>query len=106
MADVDHFRILLIGNGGREHALAWKLCQSTKVEKIYLVPGNGGTVHGLRNVENISTVKADDFRGLTAFAVEHRVNLVVPGSEAPLVAGIETHFRKGKLESPGPIECR
>ena len=106
MADVGHFRILLIGNGGREHALAWKLCQSTKVEKIYLVPGNGGTVHGLRKVENISTVKADDFHGLAAFAVEHGVNLVVPGSEAPLVAGIETHFRKGKFESTGSIDCR
>ena len=99
MADMERLKILLVGNGGREHALAWKLSQSSKVDKIFVVPGNGGTAHGLPNVENISTVKSDDFPGLVAFAVKHDVNLVVPGPEAPLVAGIEAHFRKGKSAS-------
>lgn len=102
MADSGHMRILVLGSGGREHALAWKLSQSKRVDKIYVVPGNGGTARGLQNVENISTVKPEDFPALVAFAVEHEVNLVVPGPEAPLVAGIETHFRKGKFMSNCP----
>lgn len=117
----DRLRILLVGNGGREHALAWKLSQSARVQKfvatqahtsllsyqlkagiltpligrIYVVPGNGGTARGLRNVSNVTEVKPDDFPGLVKFASEHNVNLVIPGPEAPLVAGIEGHFRKG-----------
>lgn len=63
--------------------------------RIYVVPGNGGTARGLRNVSNVSDVKPDDFPGLVNFASKHNVNLVVPGPEAPLVAGIEGHFRKG-----------
>ena len=98
MDAIDRLRILLIGNGGREHALAWKLSQSPRVDTIYVVPGNGGTAHGLNKVENVDTVKADDFPGLVAFAKENNVNLLVPGPEAALVAGIESHFRKGKLQ--------
>ena len=96
MDAIDRLRILLIGNGGREHALAWKLSQSPRVDRIYVVPGNGGTAHGLDKVENVDTVKADDFPGLVAFAREKDINFVVPGPEATLVAGIESHFRKGK----------
>ena len=103
---MEHLRILLVGNGGREHALAWKLSQSKKVEIIYVVPGNGGTAAGdLPNVKNVNDVKPNDFPGLVAFAKEHEVNLVVPGPEAPLVDGIEGFFRAGKSTDPfTPLE--
>ena len=98
MDAIDRLRILLVGSGGREHALAWKLSQSPRVDSIHVVPGNGGTARGLNKVENVDTVKADDFPGLVAFAREKNINLLVPGPEATLVAGIEGHFRKGKLQ--------
>jgi phosphoribosylamine--glycine ligase len=85
-------RVLLVGNGGREHALAWKLLQSPLVEHIYVVPGNGGTATLDARVSNISSVKDTDFPGLVAFAQSHDVNLLVPGPEAPLVAGIVDYF--------------
>lgn len=89
-------RILLIGNGGREHALAWKLGQSARVESILVVPGNGGTAHGSSKVSNIpSQVRPDDYAGLVDCAKQNNVNLVIPGPEAPLVDGIEGYFRKG-----------
>lgn len=95
------FRILLIGNGGREHALAWKLTQSSRVEQIFAVPGNGGTATCPR-VTNVSSVKADDFPGLVKFSQENQINLVVPGPEAPLVDGVEGFFRKAGIPVFGP----
>lgn len=93
-------RILLIGNGGREHALAWKLNQSARVEAIFVIPGNGGTAHELSKVSNISAeVQPNDYPGLVAFAKRHNVNLVIPGPEAPLVDGIEGFFREGEAAS-------
>lgn len=92
-------RILLVGNGGREHALAWKLSQSPRVDVIFVVPGNGGTAQGLPNVKNIPQVKPDDFPGLVVFAKAQDVNLVIPGSEAPLVNGIQGVFRAGEAYS-------
>ena len=62
--------ILLVGNGGREHALAWKLAQSPSVAHIYAVPGNGGTA-GLDKVTNVESVKAEDFAALVGFAKEN-----------------------------------
>ena len=106
MDAIDRLRILLIGSGGREHALAWKLSQSPRVDTIYVVPGNGGTARGLKKVENVDTVKADDFPGLVAFAKDNNVNLVVPGPEATLVAGIESHFRKGKCRCKSYLSKR
>ena len=89
----DKLRVLLIGNGGREHALAWKLVQSPSIEHIYVVPGNGGTASlNKEKVTNISNVKDSDFAGLVRFAKEKKVNLLVPGPEAPLVAGIVDFF--------------
>lgn len=89
----DKLRILLIGNGGREHALAWKLLQSPRVEHIYVVPGNGGTARlDATKVTNISSIKDSDFAALAKFAEEKNVNLLVPGPEAPLVAGIVDFF--------------
>ncbi|GAB7355276.1 hypothetical protein MBLNU459_g5819t1 [Dothideomycetes sp. NU459] len=89
---VPKLRILLIGNGGREHALAWKLVQSPHVEHIYVVPGNGGTA-ALQKVTNVVDVAADDFAALDNFANEQNVNFLIPGPEAPLVAGIVDHFQ-------------
>lgn len=93
--EAEKLRILLIGGGGREHALAWKLSQSPLVDSIKVVPGNGGTAAGLPKVQNITNVNPDDFQGLVAFARENEVNLVVPGPEAPLVTGIGDVFRAG-----------
>lgn len=94
-------RILLIGNGGREHALAWKLSQSPLVESIIAVPGNGGTATCPKTSNN-TTVSADDFPGLVSLAQQERVNLVVPGPEAPLVAGIESFFSNVGIPCFGP----
>lgn len=97
---MEPIRILLIGSGGREHALAWKLGQSALVERIYVAPGNGGTASGhLPKVEGVTDVKPEDFDTLISFAKAHGVNLVVPGPEAPLVAGIGDLCRQGKEQS-------
>ena len=98
---MEDLRILLIGNGGREHALAWKLSQSPFVQSIWVAPGNGGTARGLPKVQNVD-IGVLDFLRLMSFAKEHDVNLVVPGPEAPLVAGIEETCRAAGLRCFGP----
>lgn len=95
--------ILLVGNGGREHALAWRLAQSPSVKTIYVAPGNGGTASGLSKVQNVD-ISIGDFQKLVKFAVDNEVNLVIPGPEQPLVDGIETHFRKVGIPTFGPSE--
>lgn len=82
-------KILLLGSGGREHALAWKIAQSAKVEKLFIAPGNPGTAQCGENVN----IKADDFEALKAFAVEHKIDMVVVGPEDPLVKGIYDEFK-------------
>ncbi|KAK9457193.1 phosphoribosylglycinamide synthetase [Dipodascopsis uninucleata] len=99
-----NLRILLVGNGGREHALAWKLSQSPFVEHIYVAPGNGGTARGIKSVENVP-IDSADFPSLVNFAIEKNINLVVPGPEQPLVDGIETQFRKIGIPCFGPSEA-
>ncbi|PFH56863.1 hypothetical protein XA68_15845 [Ophiocordyceps unilateralis] len=94
-------RILLIGNGGREHALASKLSQSRRVETIFAVPGNGGTAT-CPKTNNVSSVSADDFAALVDFARANGVNLVVPGPEAPLVDGAQAFFRDAQIPFFGP----
>jgi phosphoribosylamine--glycine ligase/phosphoribosylformylglycinamidine cyclo-ligase len=94
-------RILLIGNGGREHALAWKLAQSPLVESIIAVPGNGGTAR-VPKTTNDSSVSADNYPGLVDLARKNGVNLVVPGPEAPLVDGVEGFFRDAGIPVFGP----
>ena len=93
-------RILLVGNGGREHALAWKLDQSPLVEQIFVVPGNGGTAAGLIKVSNITDIPANYYPGLVGLAKKLRINLVVPGPEVPIVDGIEGYFRAGMSGQP------
>lgn len=97
-------RILLIGNGGREHALAWKLAQSPFVESIIAVPGNGGTAT-CPKTSNDTSVSADDFPGLVALAQSRSVNLVVPGPEQPLVDGVEAFFANVGIPVFGPSQA-
>ena len=78
--------VLVVGSGGREHALAWKLAQSERVERVLVAPGNAGTAREPR-VENVA-VGSQDIEGLLALAHECSVDLTVVGPEAPLVAGI------------------
>ncbi len=94
-------RVLVIGGGGREHALAWKLAQSPKVQKIYLAPGNGGTALDLR-FENINLSSPAD---LCAWAATEKIALTVVGPEAPLAAGVVDEFRKHGLRIFGPTQA-
>ena len=77
-------RILVVGSGGREHALVWKLSQSPLVDEIFVAPGNGGTASSAVNV----SVRDGDVPALADFAREHHIDLVVPGPELPLTLGI------------------
>lgn len=82
-------KILLLGSGGREHALAWKIAQSPKVEKLYIAPGNAGTAQVGENVD----IKATDFAALKVFALERAIDMIVVGPEDPLVKGIFDYFK-------------
>ena len=81
--------ILLLGSGGREHALAWKIAQSKKTDNLFIAPGNGGTGNVGYNV----AIKADDFDGIKEFVLGHKVDMVVVGPEDPLVKGIYDYFK-------------
>lgn len=91
-------KILIVGNGGREHAIAWKVAQNPKVEKIYCAPGNGGTAL-MDKCENIDIEGIDS---LADFAQENIVNLTIVGPEVPLVNGIVDHFKERGLKIFGP----
>ena len=82
-------KILLLGSGGREHALAWKIAQSPRVEKLYIAPGNAGTNAVGENVN----IQATDFEAIAAFALQEQVSIVVVGPEDPLVKGIYDYFQ-------------
>ena len=82
-------KVLLLGSGGREHALAWKIAQSPKVEKLYIAPGNAGTNAVGENVN----IKATDFAALKVFALEREIDMIVVGPEDPLVQGIFDYFK-------------
>ena len=92
--------ILVIGGGGREHALAWKFIQSPNTEKVYVAPGNAGTSLE-QNIENVD-ISSDDIDGLLAFAKEYDIDLTVVGPEAPLVNGIVDKFKNNSLTIFGP----
>ena len=83
-------KILLLGGGGREHALAWKIAQSEKVEKLFIAPGNAGTANVGENV----AIGVNDFDKIKDFAVEKNIDMVVVGPEDPLVKGIYDEFKK------------
>ena len=90
--------ILVIGNGGREHALVWKLAQSPRVSKIYCAPGNAG----IAQMAECVLIQVDDLPGLQAFAKSHAIDLTIVGPELPLSLGIADEFRKAKLRIFGP----
>lgn len=83
-------KLLLLGSGGREHALAWKIAQSAQVEKLFIAPGNAGTANVGENV----ALKADDFDGVADFVVANGIDMVVVGPEDPLVKGIYDYFKQ------------
>ncbi len=91
--------ILLLGSGGREHALAWKIAQSEKVDGLFIAPGNAGTAGCGENVD----IKADDFEALKEFAVANSVGMVVVGPEDPLVKGIYDDFKNDPRTSSIPV---
>lgn len=90
----DKLNILLVGSGGREHAIAWKLAQSERVQHIYVAPGNGGTETGGKTT-NVK-IGVSEFDKLKDFAIENKIDLVVPGPEQPIVEGIQDVFKKSK----------
>lgn len=96
-------KILIIGNGGREHALAWKASQSPLAETIFVAPGNAGTAlePALQNVDIAPT----DIPALLAFAQREQIDLTIVGPEAPLVAGVVDAFREAGLKIFGPTQA-
>lgn len=92
-------KLLLLGSGGREHALAWKIAQSPKIEKLYIAPGNAGTANAGENV----AIKADDFAAIKEFVVKNDINMVVVGPEDPLVKGIYDYFKNDEALKNIPV---
>jgi phosphoribosylamine--glycine ligase len=92
-------KLLLLGSGGREHALAWKIAQSKKIEKLYIAPGNAGTGNVGENV----AIKADDFAAIKEFVVAKGVDMVVVGPEDPLVKGVYDFFRNDEALKSVPV---
>ena len=95
-------KILLLGSGGREHALAWKIAQSEKCEKLYIAPGNGGTDGVGGKGENVD-IKATDFDAIKKFVVEQGVDMVVVGPEDPLVKGIYDNMKSDPATAAIPV---
>ncbi|HRZ66775.1 MAG TPA: phosphoribosylamine--glycine ligase, partial [Candidatus Omnitrophota bacterium] len=91
-------RVLIVGSGGREHALAWKIKQSTLVDKVYCAPGNGG----ISSIAECVDIKPDDITGLIGFATRNKIDLTVVGPEAPLALGIVDRFCVNGLRVFGP----
>ncbi|MBP3829455.1 MAG: phosphoribosylamine--glycine ligase [Bacteroidaceae bacterium] len=92
-------KILLLGSGGREHALAWKIAQSSRVDQLFIAPGNAGTSTVGKNV----ALKADDFEGIRRFVIDEGIDMVVVGPEDPLVKGIYDYFRDDEQLAHVPV---
>ncbi len=92
-------KLLLLGSGGREHALAWKIAQSQKIEKLFIAPGNAGTASVGENVN----IKADDFDGIKSFVLENGIDMVVVGPEDPLVKGVYDYFKQDEALASIPV---
>ncbi|KAJ2784810.1 hypothetical protein GGI15_002137 [Coemansia interrupta] len=99
----NQLKILVIGSGGREHALAWALAKSSRVSKVYVAPGNGGTATAGTKITNVAIGHSvGDFPALVSFACANEVGLVIPGPEQPLVDGITDAFKKVGIATFGP----
>jgi phosphoribosylamine--glycine ligase len=96
-------KVLVVGNGGREHALAWKIAQSPRASRVFVAPGNAGTATET-GAENVP-IAADDIPALVKFAQQNEIGLTVVGPEAPLVAGIVDAFQREKLRVFGPSKA-
>jgi len=94
-------KVLIIGSGGREHAIAWKIKESPRLKKLYCAPGNGGTARVAENVP----IKADDLNGLADFCEKEKIDLTIVGPEAPLASGIVDLFKKRNLKIFGPCKA-
>src|SRR5438876_951633 len=96
-------QLLIIGSGGREHALAWKCAASSRVRAVFVAPGNAGTAReaGVHNVD----IAPDDIDGLLAFAQQQRIDLTIVGPEGPLVAGVVDRFTAAGLRCFGPTRA-
>ena len=94
-------KVLVVGNGGREHALAWKIRQSPRLTQLWIAPGNAGTAEEGQNVP----IASDDIAGLVAFAKKERVDLVVVGPEVPLTLGLVDALAKEKIRAFGPSKA-
>lgn len=92
-------RLLLLGSGGREHALAWKIAQSPRTDKLFIAPGNAGTAQVGENV----AIKADDFDAIARFVAEQHVDMVIVGPEDPLVKGIYDYFQNDSRVKHVPV---
>lgn len=92
-------KLLLLGSGGREHALAWKIAQSPKIEKLYIAPGNAGTANVGENVP----MKADDFESIKSFVLNNAIDMVVVGPEDPLVKGVYDFFKNDAELASVPV---
>jgi|TARA_B100000700_G_scaffold30303_2_gene29180 phosphoribosylamine--glycine ligase len=97
---VEKMKVLIIGGGGREHALAWKAAQSSRVEEVFVAPGNAGTARESK-LTNLA-IAADDLDALVAFARDNAIELTIVGPEAPLVIGVVDRFREAGLKCFGP----
>lgn len=97
-------KILVIGSGGREHALAWRIAQSPKVQKVFVAPGNGGTASAAAEKMGIENLNLSDLNALADFAQNENIHLTVVGPEAPLAAGIVDVFRSRGLRIFGPTQ--
>jgi phosphoribosylamine---glycine ligase len=91
-------KVLVVGSGGREHALAWKLAQSPQLDELHAAPGNPG----IDRIGRCHPIRADDVEGLLGLCRQHELDLVVIGPEAPLVAGVADHLRRAGATVFGP----
>ena len=95
-------KILVVGSGGREHAIVWKLAQSPRKPILYCAPGNAG----IASLANCIPIKSDDIAGLKNFALQEKIDVTVIGPEAPLALGIVDEFRKAAGVNVGALELR
>ena len=93
-------KVLIIGSGGREHALAWKAAQNPNVETVFVAPGNAGSALEAK-VENVA-IGVEDITALVKFAQDNQIELTIVGPEAPLVIGVVDAFRVANLKCFGP----